>query len=117
MKAEKYVGRLEQGEFHGYWENGSNVNVTPIDQNVVCSYYVNRNDKSKIIIIISNRTKKTQEIMLRFEPGIFGKLAGKIFYSVSDNAEEIVDSENNVKLSICPEDFICAIILGPGFKR
>ena len=56
-------------------------------------------------------------MVLELDQATFGKLDGKTFYSVSDNFEGRIGADNQVKLSIGAEDFICAVIVSSDLKN
>lgn len=73
LRAEKYTG-LDKADFYGYWENSASIKLLPSHPDVVCSYYMNRNDKNKVMVIVSNRSKQVQDVVLKLESATFGNL-------------------------------------------
>ncbi|HBR19425.1 MAG: hypothetical protein A2Y13_04445 [Planctomycetes bacterium GWC2_45_44] len=116
LKAQTYVN-LETADFYGYWENEKYITLSPKNPDVVASFYENKeNDRQKIMVIVSNRSKKSAETSIEFNKEKFGSLVNKVAYSVSDDYAAKIDN-NKICLSVNPEDFIVFVIMEQNSKN
>ncbi|MCE5340175.1 MAG: DUF6067 family protein [Planctomycetaceae bacterium] len=112
FRALTWVG-VDSADFLGYWKNSEYIKLEPQNPNLVASFYKNGD---KLMFIVSNRGKEKIEVAVHFARQKFGDLSGRIVYSVSDDYTSLVNNDNEVNVTIKPEDFIAFVILDTDTK-